>query len=471
MKKVLIAITALTIALWGGHITFNESSSYSKRVMPEGQGVILSYYDAIKDAKKSVVNISTTKKVALTNDLEEMFGHPLFREFFGDRFFKQGLGPKKRKAHSLGSGVIVSSDGYIITNNHVVENADEILVTMHGSDEEYKAKVIGLDPKTDIAVIKIDANNLNAIKFGDSSNIKEGDIVFAIGNPFGVGESVTQGIVSALNKTGMGINQYENFIQTDASINPGNSGGALVDSRGALIGINSAIITRSGGNNGIGFAIPSNMVKQIAKTLIEKGEIQRGYLGVSIGDLTKNLKEVYDNDHGALILSVEENTPADKAGLKRGDLIIEIDGKTIKNANDLKNIVGSISPNTKIKIKFERDNKIKTKRIKLAKMPGNSEFFGKTNGAIEGLELRNLDSETKYRFSIPSNLSGVLVVNVEEDSKAEKFGFKRGDIIIQVENYEIHNIKEFKMALRESKKAKKRVYVNRKGFIVILVVN
>lgn len=236
----------------------------------------------------------------------------------------------QRKSSSLGSGVIISKDGYIVTNNHVVEESDEIIVSLIDNSKEFKAKVVGLDPKTDLAVIKIDAKDLQAIVFADSSYLLEGDVVFAIGNPFGVGGSVTKGIVSALNKSGMGLNQYENFIQTDASINPGNSGGALVDSRGALVGINSAILSRSGGNNGIGFAIPSNMVETIAKTLIEDGRVDRGYMGVSIGDLTSDLKEVYTNKEGALVLGTEENGPAAKAGIVRGDLIIKIDDIHIK---------------------------------------------------------------------------------------------------------------------------------------------
>jgi len=306
MKKTILLSTITTVALVAGSINIENMPNNAKRVYPSNDKIILSYNSSIKEIKKSVVNISTTKTVDQSTQLNQMLNNPLFRDFFGQAF--PNVTPQKRKTHSLGSGVIISQNGYIVTNNHVVEDADEIIVTLIGEDKEYKAKIVGLDPKTDLAVIKIEANKLKAAKFGDSEKLKEGDLVFAIGNPFGVGGSVTQGIISALNKSGIGLNQYENFIQTDASINPGNSGGALVDSRGALIGINSAILSRSGGNNGIGFAIPSKMVANIAVSLIEDGRIDRGYIGVSISDLTSDLKEVYKSKGGAFILNVENNS-------------------------------------------------------------------------------------------------------------------------------------------------------------------
>ena len=242
-------------------ITFKETNSQElKRKMPEGEGVLLSYYDAVKDAKKSVVNIFTQKTVKQAAQVNPFMNDPFFREFFG-KGFGEAM-PKERVERSLGSGVIVSPDGYIITNNHVIANADTVMVLLAEEKKEYKAKVIGTDPKTDLAVIKIEAKELTPISFADSAKVREGDVVFAIGNPFGIGETITQGIVSALNKTGIGINEYENFIQTDAPINPGNSGGALIDSRGGLIGINTAIISPTGQNNGIGFAIPANMAKK-----------------------------------------------------------------------------------------------------------------------------------------------------------------------------------------------------------------
>ena len=334
MKKIILISLAASISLFSATIDIAQMPKDSERKDATTSTIILSYNTAIKDAKKSVVNIATTKKNKQNDQLNELMQNPFFKEFFGNKMPE--LKQQERKSHSLGSGVIISSNGYIVTNNHVVEGADEIVVTLPDDEKEYKAKVIGEDPKTDLAVVKVEAKDLQVAKFGDSSNLLEGDLVFAIGNPFGVGETITQGIISALNKNNVGLNQYENFIQTDASINPGNSGGALVDSRGALIGINSAILSKTGGNNGIGFAIPSNMVQKIATSLVETGKIERGFMGVSISDLSNDLKELYENKQGSVILMIEKNSPAEKGGLHVSDLILEVDGVKIKNSNDLK---------------------------------------------------------------------------------------------------------------------------------------
>jgi len=459
MKRLFFPLILGAMIAHGASIDFELAPTNPKRVAPSNNKVVLSFHDSIKDAKNSVVNISTTKTVRQNNQIQDMFNHPFFKDFFGPGF---QMPERQRKATSLGSGVVISKDGYIVTNNHVVEESDEIVVSLIDNSKEFKAKVIGLDPKSDLAVIKIDADDLKAISFADSSYLVEGDVVFAIGNPFGVGGSVTQGIISALNKSGIGLNQYENFIQTDASINPGNSGGALVDSRGALVGINTAILSRSGGNNGIGFAIPSNMVRTIAKSLIEDGKIERGYMGVSIGDLTSDLKEVYTNKDGALILGAEADGPADRAGIKRGDLIIKVDDIAIKNANDLKNTVGSLLPGKKVTITYERDNKIKTAKITLDKM-GEDGSLGSPDGNnhIKGLFLGNLNDELRYRYRIPQNEEGVLVLEVEDDSEAQKFGFKRGDVILQVEQSIVTNLEEFDKAFSQTKKDKIRVWVKR----------
>ncbi|WP_334092719.1 trypsin-like peptidase domain-containing protein, partial [Helicobacter typhlonius] len=311
-------------------IDFLEAPKAQKRINPQvGNDTIYSFNSSIEEAKKAVVNISTQKNVSNQIPNHPMFNDPFFQQFFGDIY---GQIPKDRIERSLGSGVIISSNGYIITNNHVIEDADKVLVSLSNSTKEYTAKVVGTDARSDLAVIKIDVNNLSPISFADSSNVLIGDVVFAIGNPFGVGESITQGIVSALNKSGIGINDYENFIQTDASINPGNSGGALVDSRGALIGINTAILSRTGGNHGIGFAIPSDMVKKIAKELVEKGSIKRGFLGVGIQDISKDLKESYGDNTGAVVISLEPQSPAAKAGLMVWDLITHVNGKKVSSA-------------------------------------------------------------------------------------------------------------------------------------------
>ncbi|NPA73169.1 MAG: Do family serine endopeptidase [Epsilonproteobacteria bacterium] len=467
MSTAMIAFCSVNLS---AKVTFQEAKSVAKRVVPGANGdKILSYYSILKEPQKSIVNISTTKKVYLNNQMYDLYQNPFFRDFFGQGFHHRIPKKLERKSYALGSGVIVTSDGYIVTNNHVVANADKIKVTIQGKDKEYDAKVVGKDPKTDIAVIKIKAKNLHPIKFADSSRLKVGDVVFAIGDPFGVGKSVTSGIISALNKNKVGINQYENFIQTDASINPGNSGGALVDSRGDLIGINSAIITRSGGNNGIGFAIPSNMVKKIALALINNGEIQRGYLGVSITDLSSDLKSIYNHKHGAFVLSTAKDTPAYKAGIKRGDLIFEVDRKSIKDANELKNFIGSLKPDKEITLKIETgDHKVKVVNLKLAKMPDSDKTaFGKGKNGIEGLKVVELNKEIRYNYQIPRDVNGVLVTDVEDNSVADNMGFKIGDIIIQINNKMIKNIDDYKNAVKNLKKGV--IYIQRGDYVIPLV--
>ncbi|MBE0494804.1 MAG: Do family serine endopeptidase [Campylobacterales bacterium] len=469
MKRLFLAlILGVSLVYGSGSITFSDAPSAAKRVAPSSGETILSYHDAIKDAKNSVVNIATTKTVQQNDQIQDMFNHPFFREFFGPGFQAP---QQERKASSLGSGVIVSNDGYIITNNHVVEGADEIVVSLIDNSKEFKAKVIGLDPKSDLAVIKIDAKDLRAIKMGDSSALLEGDVVFAIGNPFGVGGTITQGIISALNKTGIGLNRYEDFIQTDASINPGNSGGALVDSRGALVGINTAILSRSGSNSGVGFAIPSNMAKTIAKALIETGKIERGYMGVSIGDLTSDLKEVYTHKEGALVLGVEAGGPADKANIKRLDLITQINSTPIKNANDLKNTVGALLPGETARITLERDNKVLTTNVALGNMDvAEKEAAGVKSSGIKGLSLGALDEESRYRFRVPRTIEGVLVLEVEENSDAQKFGFRQGDVIVQVEQTTVTSLEDFNKAMTETKRDRIRVLVSRGGYISPILV-
>lgn len=297
-----------------------------------------------------------------------------------------------------------------------------------------------------------------------------GDVVFAIGNPFGVGESITQGIISALNKSGIGINDYENFIQTDASINPGNSGGALVDSRGGLIGINTAILSRTGGNHGIGFAIPSEMVKKISKALIEDGVIERGYLGVSIQDVTGDLQEVYKNQKGAVVIAIEKDSPADKGGLKVWDLIVKVNNKEIKGAADLKNIIGTFNPKEKVILTILRDKKEQTLSLNLAKTPNEQQQNFKENSGIAGLEISALNPENKSKYGIPNSIQGILVTNVQANSRAEELGFSNGDIIIQIESFSITDIKSFNHAMNRYKGQTKRMLINRNGKILSIVV-
>ena len=462
-KKTILVSTVLAASLLAGDVHFKQAPA-GTRVMPQA-GKILSFNKAIAHASKCVVNISAKKTIR--QNIPPAMMDPFFRRFFDMPYGR--VMPRERIERALGSGVIVTEDGYIVTNNHVVDGADEVKVTVPGDTKEYTAKIVGTDPKTDIAVIKIEGKKFPTIAMGDSDSLKTGDLVFAIGNPFGVGESVSQGIISALGKDSVGINQYENFIQTDAAINPGNSGGALVDSRGVLIGINSAIISRSGANNGIGFAIPVNMVKRVATQLIEHGKVEYGYLGVSISDLTPDLRKVYKHKEGAVVLNVDDDTPAKKAGLKRGDLILKVNDQKIEDASDLKNAIGSIAPGETVTLTYERNGKTKTVRVKLAEFPDNRMNVEGDKGVVDGLTLQNLTPEVRKRLGIPDDIDGVMVTAVKSGSAADKAGFMPGDIIIQIEDSDIKRVQDVAAAMKKYP-GKKRVYINRRGMIRILVV-
>ena len=308
----------------------------------------LSYSEAVQRATPSVVNIFSSKEVRTPR--HPLLNDPIFRRFFGDQ-----LPDEQQRASSLGSGVIVSSAGYIITNHHVVEAADEIEVAL-ADGKKLLAKVVGSDPETDIAVLRVDAENLPAIAFGSSDALRVGDIVLAIGNPFGVGQTVTSGIVSALGRTGLGINTFENFIQTDAAINPGNSGGALIDASGNLIGINTAIFSRSGGSMGIGFAIPVSTVRMVLDQIVKGGSVTRGWIGVEVQEITPPVAESFKlgSTRGALVAGVLRGGPADKAGVKPGDVLVEIEGKAVADPAAMLNLVAALAPGSPVKVKLRR---------------------------------------------------------------------------------------------------------------------
>ncbi len=465
MKKILLIPLILCIGLNATNIEFKEAPKNPDRILPQDDDEILSFAPILKNGIDAVVNISTKTNIKMGNR-PNIFNDPFFEQFFGRDY--QGRVPQDRTQRALGSGVIITEDGYIVTNYHVVDGADEISVTLSGSDEEHKAKLIGSDKDSDIALIKINAKDLHPIAFANAKDIKIGDVVFAIGNPFGVGESVTQGIISALGKDAVGINRYENFIQTDASINPGNSGGALIDSRGALIGINTAILSRSGGNHGIGFAIPVDMVKNVITQLAKDGKVSRGYMGVNISVLTKDLKDLYENKKGAVVTNVQQDSAADKAGIKRGDLILKVDGEEIDSPQELSRIIGNKNPNETIKIKLERDRDIHFASLKLGDQQ-NAVITGKSSKLLEGAELANITPQTAKRLRLPIT-NGIAITAIKSNSKAQKEGFQVGDVIIQVENSPIGSIEDLSRYLNNSSKGAKRVYINRYGTIGLLVV-
>ena len=329
--------------------------------LPRADHPIVSYAAVVKKISPSVVNIYTSKTLHIEPAVREYL-----RELYG---FDQV--PKDRREQSLGSGVIVSQDGYILTNNHVVQGADEIKVAVGEEATIYDAKIVGTDPLTDIAVIKVQADNLPSAVFGDSSKIEVGDVTIAIGDPFGVGQTVTQGIVSAKDRGGIGIANYEDFIQTDASINPGNSGGALVDAEGRLVGLNTAILSRTGGNQGIGFAVPVNLARYVMERIVVDGKVTRGYLGVKIQPLTQDLAKQSNltERKGALIAEVTPGSPGDHAGLKAGDIVKEFDGKPVTNSLRLQLMVAEKAPGSEVTLKVIRQGKEQTLTVKLGELP------------------------------------------------------------------------------------------------------
>jgi len=330
-----------------------------------------SYRHAAKKAMPAVVNIFTSK-TPRTNPHEKFLDDPVFRHFFGDQF--DDMETPSQPENSLGSGVVVSAKGLILTNNHVIATADAIEVAL-SDGRKLSAKVVGTDPDTDLALIRVDADNLPAITFASSDKLSVGDVVLAIGNPFGVGQTVTQGIVSALGRSHLGINIYENFIQTDASINPGNSGGALIDTEGNLVGINSAIYSRNGGSMGIGFAIPATLAQQITEQIVAQGNVTRGWIGIEAQDITPELAESFrlKRPQGALIAGVLRNSPADKAGLRAGDILLAIESKPVIDSGAMLNLIAALKPGQRATLQIARAEVITNISIIIGKRPKPTE--------------------------------------------------------------------------------------------------
>jgi serine protease Do len=460
MRKLFIA-SSLAVALFAGNIHLNVDKTPLKRVAPNQNGLVISYAPIVQKVIPSVVNISTEKIVEtrIPEQFKRFFEDPFFKRFFGP--FGNFDKPQKRKEFALGSGVILTKNGYIVTNYHVVSGATKIIVKTHDG-KKYTAKLIGSDPKTDLAVIKIDAKNLKPIEIADSSKVKVGDVVLAIGNPFGLSESVTHGIISALNRNSIGLNAYENFIQTDAAINPGNSGGALVDLKGRLIGINSAIISRSGGNNGIGFAIPSNMMKFVVTSLVTKGKVVRGYLGVMISNIDPSKAKLYGIDKGVLINKVEPNSAAAKAGLKPGDIIVAVDGEEVKNASELRNKIAFKGAGAEVKLRIYRNGKYLTVTAKLQELKTKKE------------KIENI--ETLKGVELSQEKNSVIVSNIAPNSYAAMMGLQKGDKIIKVKTIKtgkwvkIHSIEQLKKLLKGLNKGDALVEVEREGEVAIITL-
>jgi serine protease Do len=400
----------------------------------------------------SVVNVFSERN-SQRPESSPFFSDPFFHHFFDMPSVPMHRNPLERE-RSLGSGVIVSSDGVILTNNHVVERGDKIRVALHDG-RELDARLVGTDPESDVAVLRVDAKNLAAIELADSSRIRVGDLVLAVGNPFGLGQTVTMGIISATGRANMGITDYEDFIQTDAAINPGNSGGALVDMNGRLIGINTAILSRSGGYQGVGFAIPSNMALQVKDAILGNGKVTRGWLGVAIQNVTDDLARSMNLQarRGVLVSDVTAGSPAEKAGLARGDVILSVNGKATNTSAQLRNHVAMAGKGTRVTLEIERDRKPRTIELTLGELPGAGRGGPAQKvdvGLLNGISVQPLDRATRDRVGAPATLAGVVVAKVEPDSPAAEIGLREGDIIVEVNRSAVRDVDAFRKAAKQN---------------------
>jgi serine protease Do len=399
----------------------------------------------------SVVNVFAERK-APRPQASPFFSDPFFHYFFNMPHVPMYPNPEQRE-RSLGSGVIVSSDGVILTNNHVVDRGDKIRVALHDG-RELDAKIVGTDPESDVAVLRVNAKNLPAIEMADSSKIRVGDLVLAVGNPFGLGQTVTMGIISATGRANMGITDYEDFIQTDAAINPGNSGGALVNMNGRLVGINTAIISRSGGYQGVGFAIPSNMAMQVKDAILGHGKVMRGWLGVAIQNVTEDLARSMNLQarRGVLVSDVTPGSPAAKAGIKRGDVILSVNGHATNTSAQLRNQVALAGKSAKVKLEIERDRKPQSLEVTLGEMPSDRDGGAAQKidgGLFGGITVQPLDRAARTRLRVPDAIEGVLVSKVEPDGAAAEMGLREDDIIIEVNRTATTTVDAFRKAAKQ----------------------
>jgi serine protease Do len=433
-----------------------------------------SFAPIVKTVLPSVVNISSSKMVhSRMESSEEMPMDPFFRQFFGEDGNGKFATPKDRREKSLGSGVIVSPEGYILTNNHVVDGATDVRVTL-SDKREFQARLVGTDPKTDVAVLKVDARNLSPVTIGDSSQVEVGDTALAVGDPFGVGETVTKGIISATGRGNLGIEAYEDFLQTDAPINPGNSGGPLVNDRGELIGINTAIITHgSGGSQGIGFAVPANLARQVMDQILKNGKVTRAYLGIMPQDVTPGIAKAFGEKEarGVLVGDVSPNSPAQAAGLQRGDIILEVNGKPISDSNQLRMSISMMQPGSEVKLRVVRHGNQNDMTIKLNELPteqanAKTEDRG-TDQALEGVEVANLNPQTAQQLNLPPTTTGVVVTEVNPSSPMADSGLQKGDVIQEVNHQPVKNVAEFQNAIRKESK-EPLLLVNRGGMTLFI---
>jgi len=488
-----IAVAALsTLLIWGGQSVSSSHASSPAAATSTPVALTMSttpsngFTEVAKVVTPAVVNITTvtTEKVSDSRGIpdewrermEEFFGGP--GAPFGPRGFRgpQGYGePREHRGGGQGSGVIVSPDGYILTNNHVIDGARTVNVTLPDK-REFSGKIVGADPKTDLAVVKIDGQNLPTVSWGDATKLQVGEYVLAVGNPFGLNSTVTLGIVSALGRGHMGITQYEDFIQTDAAINPGNSGGALVNTKGELVGINTAIFSQTGGYQGVGFAVPTSMGKSIYESLVKNGKVVRGFLGVSIQDLNQDLAKSFGikDAKGALVSDVRDDSPAGQASLKQGDIITTYQGSPVEDAVALQRLVTKTAVGTRVTIRVIRDGQEKDITVKIGEQPdttkiAKAEETDESDYAFAGVTVQDLDRDTAKELGVKGKEQGVVVTAVEPDSGAEKAGVMRGDVIREINRQPVKSVKDFEQVSSGLKKGEHvLILIDRRGNALFL---
>jgi serine protease Do len=480
LSLTLIGVLCLVLA---GVLYFGRAR-FPQFALAEGQGLEGSDIDALERQNHAferiaqrvtpaLVNIRTTQIIKVQQS--PFFSDPFFRQFFGDMFGGQGI-PREQREHALGSGVIVSPEGYIVTNNHVIAKASDVDV-MLSDKRTFKAKVVGADPRTDVAVIKIDGKDLPTVPWADSSTLHVGHTVLAFGNPFGLNFTVTSGIVSAVGRSGLGIETYEDFIQTDAPINPGNSGGPLVNVRGEVVGINTAILSTGqgpGGSVGVGFAIPANIVKHVMESLIKTGKVTRGYLGVALGDLNPALAREFKvpDVSGVLVNEAEPGAPAEKAGLKQGDVIRTYDGQSIDNRARLQAMVASTNPGSEVTLGILREGQPLTLKVTLGEQPASMATPGgrPAEGTLRGISIQNLTPSIRDQLGLPTNTRGVVIADLDPNCPAAQAGLQPGDVIQSINRTPVNSVAEFNRLAAQAQ-GDVLLRVNRQGNAAFVAVS
>ncbi|PPD42936.1 MAG: serine endoprotease DegQ [Methylobacter sp.] len=450
MKSRLLLLAMLPLYLGLSSASYSALPLYA-----EGQA-LPSLAPMLERSMPAVVNISTATNIEISQN--PLLQDPFFRHFYN---LPNQPHRQQQQKNSLGSGVIIdSSQGLVLTNNHVIDKADKITVTLNDG-RQLNAELVGTDPEADVAIIRIPADHLTQLAFADSSQLKVGDFVVAIGNPFGLGQTVTSGIISALGRSGLGIEGYEDFIQTDASINPGNSGGALVNLRGEFVGMNTAILAPTGGNVGIGFAIPANMVMSIKESLVKNGEVRRGLLGVTTQDLTPELVNAFnlENKHGAVISRIESGSPAEKAGLEPGDIIVAANGRAVKDSHDIRNIIGLMQIGDNVEIDYYHGNDKKRTSATIGK-PERPQLAGeKLHRKLRGTVLSSTDR---------NQIEGVLIEKIDQSAEVWRIGLRPGDVIVSANRYRIRNLDELKQVVNPGGALLINIQRGQEGFFVVL---